>query len=85
MLLEQRTEFCENTEHQTYNLEGDRIEIDDQTLLTAIERLRTGRAVGPRSISAELVKYGTPKLHKIVKNLFEKCLNVRSYTFRVEN
>lgn len=74
MLTEQRYEFQQIPEEVNIQVEGEEIEIEYNILKSAINSLKNGRAAGPGGIAPELIKYGSDKLHRMIKRLFDKCL-----------
>ncbi|XP_030762549.1 uncharacterized protein LOC115887297 [Sitophilus oryzae] len=75
MLNEHRDEYKLQPEELPFNLEGEKINIELDQLKTAITQLKNIRSAGPGGIPNELIKCGTPKLHNIIKTLFENCIN----------
>ncbi|KAF2885141.1 hypothetical protein ILUMI_21017 [Ignelater luminosus] len=52
-----------------------RVIIDESILQTTISELKNKRAARAEAMPNELIKNGTNKLNKIIKNLFERCIN----------
>ncbi|XP_049809026.1 uncharacterized protein LOC126252198 [Schistocerca nitens] len=52
-----------------------KLNLEIETVKTAIKSLKNGRATGIGGIPAELLKLGTKKLMELLRNLFERCLN----------
>lgn len=44
-----------------------------------IKRLENKRATGPGGIHNELIEFGTPKLWRTIKIIFEKYINGQQY------
>lgn len=76
LLTENRKEYLDtgnnDIEHEEIN---GSISLDIEIVKNSIKNLKKGSATGSGGIPSELVMYGTDKLHELLRNLFEKCLN----------
>lgn len=73
LLKENRPQYTQ--EASQINIEGERVEIDGNTVKKAIVKLKNGKSCGPEGVSAELLKNGTDKLVRTITQLFNDCLN----------
>jgi hypothetical protein len=56
-------------------IEDNSIAVTTEEVETAVKKLKTGKAVGPGNIPAELLKNVPQKLHKMIAQLFTLCVN----------
>lgn len=54
---------------------GENHDIPIERISKAINALKNRKASGPGGITSEMIKYGTPKLQRMITTLFNKCMD----------
>ena len=73
-LNEDREQYLINSP-KPYNIQGQHIEVTDVMIERAIRSMKNKKAPGPEGLPAELLKNGTNKLNKYLKELFTRYVN----------
>ncbi|XP_060536578.1 uncharacterized protein LOC132708327 [Cylas formicarius] len=75
LLRESRPEYLtESPRH--FNVQGEEVEILEETIRKAVMNLKPGKSSGPEGIYSEMLKYGTHNLFRNLTIIINKCLNV---------
>lgn len=75
LLTEDRQQYMNYDLSTPILVEGETINVDLQTVKKAITKLKNGKASGPEGIPAELIKFGTEKLFRLLTKTINMCLN----------
>jgi len=56
-------------------MDGETVEVSEERVRKAVRELKNGKSRGPEGVHAEILKYGTDKLIKMLTWIINRCLN----------
>ena len=74
LLTEDRNQFLQTETNASDNEEYEDVMVTKEEVRRAINSMKNGKAPGPGSISAELVKLAPTMLFEILAKIFSKCI-----------